>query len=724
MEALDKILNSAVSDKSKSLVQQELETRGANNENTNQPNIVNKGIQPKLETQPPIPENPNPITRPRLAENSSQNTGKVQTDEYSKAIEDTDLEDKNTFRHAARIGLMNKVSPEVIEQDLVEQGMDQDTARAVVKAQAIKLRGERGEMGENEFNERMKRYISQRQQEESRVKDEEEASRPAGGGTVGGLKSTFETTHEYLKNSGDPNAKAIGEQIPYNYDQEVKERGKYKNEVGKDVSSIPKKDRETLVDYMRGLVSNPSPEIKAAANSIFETMNHMWKGYEERQEQTGIGLKKSGERMGKLDNYITQMKKESTPEIWEGIKDSIFGKNEKPIYRDTDIHNETTGKPQSPYAETRVSEPQELERDPNILFGKYIDSMMRLKWRKPTSVLLQKNLNNIPEGTLRDTAENYLKSYAIKNPYASDFWDPKTKIAMKIDANSRMLLNLKLLGLHIARTGFIAHDIPLRDIIKGTMDIATPAKFSAAIKQNMLDGLSFSPAQSHARLFESVGQKITNAMAAYRLADVIPETFGRAWNNARYIREGFSPEEADAKAITQTKNEALHTDPVRESELFSRYLQGPLKLEGQYRKTRYKLYEKYLRDVSKTLPNKLGGDKELTSTAKLGMLSRIIANTGIAYGITHGLGITVQELGTEGWNILKNLSSPVVDEATRIAKMVQEGNYEDAAGELAVYLTPGGMSVRGQIKKGTPSLFESNPVNGDNSTDYPEVTAP
>ena len=706
VETLNKLFESKISDRSKALIKQALEAKGIINEeklsNNNsmqqeqQPKVSESAKEPPKETTSNIEEYDIPLDEKYQA--------------YQSAVEKINLDDPDEVNQVVRQGLAQKLTPQEITEDITEYGGDEIKAKEAVRKAIIKYGGERGALGESEQNEEMRKWLEQFDE----TPDNET-------GPIGKVKNlfnkTFESTHNFLKDSKDPNAQTIGKTIPFTYDQERKWVGNIKNEFRQAIKGLSKEEQDQTFGILNGeKPTNTTPNAKVAAASIRESLDNAADFFEKRQKETGVGFHSTGRKMGRLKDYISHLRDNTPPDIMSGIKDwfdSLYregtSKTEGSIYEDE------IGKPRTTFTESRSAEEKyPISRDLDKVLGTYAEGMGRVAFRKPIVTMLDEKLNDIPEGDLKDTAKRYLKQFASFNEFRDPGMDVITRGLMNIDSRTRMLLNPRLWALHAARLGNIYQELPTKYMLHGAIEFAkNPA---GLIQQARIDGL-VPGAETGPRLSETVGQKISKLGGVYNIADAIPDAIAREGFKQKFIDEGYSPERANDLAITKAKDVSLRIDPVRQSELFSRYFQGPFKLAGQYKQTQFKILEQYLRNSANLL------NKEIPLNDRVAMAGRMIGSTVAALGITKGLGITVWHMRGSAYNIF-NSAGPVVDEFYKIGKLVAHERYEDAAKELAVYLTPGGMSVRSQIKKGQPSFFEDNPNITSLKDYFPSVAAP
>lgn len=425
-----------------------------------------------------------------------------------------------------------------------------------------------------------------------------------------------------------------------------------------------------------------------------------------------LGVPADG-KLGYIDNYLTHIQKEGgdlgdgVRQIWEfHLKkpfQEIFGGREIPQTGPKGLHDfydHGLGNPSSPFSKTRTSKLENYELDVSKVLPAYVESIAKLKFDKPAVDAAKKLIAELPEkdiygapNKIKELSEWYVKNYTRYDsmPGLAREWNDWTSRLMRTTGRSMLGFSTGLQTLHLARIpANLWPELGTKYTVEGIKQLVKNPKnaYNEAVSLGLL--------QNEVRpfAFKTPMQKADSILAFFSAADFLDRSIGYHGFKKMFIDKGMNEAEASLKAISASKKASLFVDNARPIKAFQPdpSFGGSLtRLTLQFKQVPIKIIEQYV-----TIAKNARKDPATAARMVTGV-GLAIAGMEAGYRTFH-IGPQQIELQTGG------AFGSVV---RKVYNNLMKGRVKDALKDTALWLTPAGISMERQIRRG-PSMFESS----------------
>lgn len=469
------------------------------------------------------------------------------------------------------------------------------------------------------------------------------------------------------------------------------------------VEGLDKPSRLLLYKALEGQTDGIPPEILQRAGSARKILDTIF----------DAAKIKSGKNINYLQDYITHIEKMGNDDLASGLKQifdyhlgkdnplaQLFTSSEYNIKNkggsEGDIMERGLGNPDSPFRKERLGKINELEQDPLKLFRVYVESMGKLIYDAPAVAEAKKALGSLPDsntdGTanrLKDLAQWYIKNYTRYDAYEglNDAWNQFARQVNRTTSRSMLGFSTGLQSLHAARlVGNLWPELGTKygtyglSVIKDQPIQAWHEAAKLGLLQNEIMPFAF----------KTAGEKFDSVSNFLSAADYMDKAVGYHGFKKMFMDQGLSEPQAQLKALAATKRASLTSDPARPIRALNEEgaSGAATKLAGLYKTVPIKMVEQYM---------------NIASQAKSDPAKAARLVTGI------GLLLAGAEAGAHVFHLSPSQFALQMGGAfgsvmTKIGKDLAKGDWQQAAMDTALWVTPGGMSVKRQYQNGLSAI--------------------
>lgn len=507
--------------------------------------------------------------------------------------------------------------------------------------------------------------------------------------------------------SSRPDTKPIAEGIIGAADQKAKWIATTERQLAEITKGLSKGDLITLGDAVdKGIAAHgTSPDLINRARLIKAEMDKI---HSELKLPEGMNI-------GYIKNYLAHIDKLPEDDLKNGIKQiweyhigkpfkDIFTSNELGVEGNgvKDYYEKGLGNPDSPFRKPRGVGSDDIELNINKVLPAYIESIARLKFDRPAVDLAKQTLASLSDkdiygepSKLKELAGWYIKNYTRYDamPGLTAGWNDFTNKVMRTTGRSMLGFSTGLQTLHLARIpANLWPELGTKYTLEGIKQLVANPK--AAYQEAASLGLL----QNEVRPwnFKTPMQKVDSILSFFTAADFLDRSIGYHGFKKMFMDQGLDETKASAQALAKSKDVSLLVDAARPIKSFNPE-GGPAgsawRLATQFKQVPIKIIEQYAGIVAKA--------KQDPKTA-----ARMVAGVGLA--------VAASEAGLHTFHISPKqaaiqMGGAVGTVVNSVVRDLAKGDIVSALKKTTLWLTPGGMSVERQLRKGL-SAFESDDV--------------
>lgn len=474
-------------------------------------------------------------------------------------------------------------------------------------------------------------------------------------------------------------------------------------ELAQTTKGLGKADRVILGQILDGHdVPNASPDVIQRAEQARKILDSV------HEEATGAVPEA---KVGYIESYLTHIDKQDVDmkSAISSILDYHLGKNhplvkwatEEPLSTRSgsgvgDMYDKAMGDPSSPFIKERSDALRNLQYDVNKVFPAYIESMAKVIHDKPAVDQAKVLIGKLPDGSkLKELATWYVKNYTKYDsmPGLDEAWNNWSNQIARTTSRSMLGLNTGLQTLHAARlVGNLWPELGTKYTAKGLAKVALSPinSWHEASKLGLLSN------EIRPLNFRTNMEKLDSIMNLFSTVDAVDKAVGYHGFKQKFMDQGMSPETAQMEALNATKKTSLTTDMARPIRAFTNeggLKEGAMKLTTQYKQVPMKIVEQWMQVAAKAKQDRKAAMRMVTG------VGAVLAAYEAGLHTFHVSPTNMIDL--QMWGPSKQILTGIT---TDLAK----GDVVSAVGKLALWLTPGGMSIKKQIEQG-PSALEQGP---------------
>lgn len=474
-------------------------------------------------------------------------------------------------------------------------------------------------------------------------------------------------------------------------------------------------NRKQRIEVGDLLDKHENPAIAVPDNPLAQVAQALRKEFENIYSLIPEGARtKGGGDIGFIKNYLTHIEKQGSDDLASGMKqiwEYHFKKPFKNMFSGEEIGKESSGlgdildkalgKPASKFIEKRTGKLENIQLDVNKVIPAYTESIAKQIFDRPAVDAARKVIETLPDtdiygapSRLKDLSKWYVRNYTRYDslPGLTQAWHDLSSRISRTTARSMLGFSTGLQSLHLARIPVnLWPELPTKYLVSGVGQIVKNPV--AAWKEAASLGLLQNEVRPMA--FKTATQKLDSLLSMFSAADFIDRSIGYHGFKKMLMDQGANEADASLKAIGLSKKASLFVDAARPIKGFTSdaAVFGGMagKLSTQFKQIPVKIIEQYL---------------QIASNAKKDPKAAARAVTGL------GLAIAAAEAGLRTIHVSPkqfavDMFGASGTEMNKIGRFLAKGDVTNALKETALWVTPGGISMKRQLEKG-PSMFESD----------------
>lgn len=612
-------------------------------------------------------------------------------------------------RQEVRRSLLNKLTPEVILEDLKTNGLDESTAKKVLRREIIKYKAEKGAIGN--LDPELRKWV---EQYDATVKKDEPITAKGASSFLGQTKKTFKE----LRESQVPAAKEVADHIIRAEDEGTDWLNHFYEDMSQSViKSLSSSELKDLNNILRGIEGDYSKKVYQAADNFHEIMEEALDKTREIEKREGRGVTPWGAPMGEIKDYYSWIEKQLSfdPDMlnsWNETKDYFTGERSKigrfikgfkkediPLGQEIEerdsVYNKGLGMPESRFTKPRSKEFEgELEDDPRKVILAYGQGMKRAMFDKFGVIKAREAIGKIPDSVLKERAEDFVRNFTGFDvaPLERAGGLGVTGPIMRAANNMFIKGNINVPLLHLSKLPNLWYKMPTSAFNAGLREVLSHPIQS--FKEAQIKGLgpgNYVPRELRAayKATGKLGAWIDDFGYFFSATDTGLDAIGYKGYKDYFLKQGLSEKEADLKAIDETKTYTFKNSAARVAPIFYKYFQGITKPLALWKQTGFDVVSQYMSDIADLVSKER---TDMTGSDKFKMLSKLVISSLVAYEALEHAAQKIGDWGLGGYS-----------EIAKIAHEISGGKLEEAAQNIAVYLSAFISPIAPMIRRFTKS---------------------